>query len=70
VTRILLIGLPELDVLETFNDILSRIANAETNGPQVGGRRVLPAGWMTVRSSELGKDVFLQTSTISYVVKD
>jgi hypothetical protein len=67
-TRILL-GDRELEVVEDFENVLQRIAYAETNGPQIGGLRVLPAGWMIVRAVEFDEDVFVQTSTVSYVRK-
>jgi hypothetical protein len=67
-TRILL-GDKELEVAEDFDNVLSRIAHAETNGPTVGGLRVLPAGWMTVRAIQFEEDVYIQTSAISYIRK-
>jgi len=67
-TRILL-GDRELEVAEDFENVLQRISHAATNGPQVGGQRVLPAGWMIVRAVEFDDDVYVQTSTVSYVRK-
>ena len=65
-TRILL-GDRELEVVESFEDVLSRISFATQQGPGIGGRRVLPAGWMIARALEFDEDVFIQTSTIGYV---
>jgi hypothetical protein len=63
----LILGNTELEVSEDFENILQRISHASENGPTVGGMRVLPAGWMIARPSELEEDVYIQTSTISYV---
>jgi hypothetical protein len=63
----ILLGDTELEVVERLEDILSRISHAETNGPTVGGREVLPPGWMTARAAQFDDDVYIHTSTISYV---
>jgi hypothetical protein len=63
----ILLGDRELEVVESYENLLQRIAHAESEGPQVGGRPVLPAGWMTVGSIEFGDDIYVQTSAISYV---
>jgi hypothetical protein len=65
----ILLGDKELEVAEDFENVLQRIAHAEANGPQIGGRRVLPAGWMILRAIEFDEDVFVQTSTVSFVRK-
>ena len=63
----ILLGDRELEVAESYENLLQRIAHAESKGPQVGGRQVLPAGWMTVGAVEFGDDIYVQTSAISYV---
>jgi hypothetical protein len=63
----LLLGDTELEVVESFEDVLSRITNAETNAPTIGGRAVLPTGWMIARAAQFDDDVYIHTSTISYV---
>jgi hypothetical protein len=65
-TRILL-GDRELEVGEDFESVLGRVSHAEEQGPTIGGRRVLPHGWMIVRAVEFSEDVYVQTSAISYV---
>jgi hypothetical protein len=59
----------EFEVAEEFDNVLSCIAHAESQGPNVGGRRVLPAGWMIVHAVEYAQDVYLQTSAIAFVRK-
>ena len=59
----------ELSVLESVEDVMTRVSNA-AEGLQVEGSQVAGPGWISLTDARTNRELYVQVGQIGYVGED
>lgn len=67
--RIMLDG-TEIAVVESLEDVLGRLVVAKDGMRSSDGKMFAPPGWITLRETDTGENLYVQTDRLGYVRAD